>query len=228
MLFGRRSPTREMITEGERCGLSPEAVAEAVRALGRRGFWSFIEDRRAAAAVFDERYPKLRAFEGRVRGEWPPSAPASLSAGLRAATAAVGAAVERAERTCSGGPHHAALFLAPVWLLPTVQGGWPGRVERGVFLTPGEFGEWGRLHPEPDGDGLFRWCVTNTFDAVVNPPPREPLSGEWPAESPGSTLVLVMSGCQWGMMAGGEVEDLWRVNPNGDVEFVCRVGGTSF
>ncbi len=222
--------------------LSPEMCAEIDRLGFERSWFQWVVDeeglkfaayclsqRTKEASLFDKWYPRLAEFANTKRSQTP--MPMSETLGLfDAATRRIlEPKIVNAERVPCGGNFTAAIFTAPLHVLPFIVTQWPSNYRHPVFLTPSELTEWRQTYDAEEDDQESWWYVFQDWDAELNPSPDSYWLRDTKIECVSNlTPVLIVHGLCWGSLAGGHHAELWGVDISGQESFLQDLGEVTY
>lgn len=231
-LFGRLVRFREkpqltpaMRVEIARLGLALDYFQHVAESQGLEACQGLLEYEARAKALFDQWYPRLRAFAEARRAARLGSAGDSVG-GIEAATLRMLAPkIQQLRAKPDERGHRAALFIAPRHMLPALEADWPSAFRHAVYLTPEEAAEWWSACESDALEQLHLWCVEYRWDAQVNPS----ADTYWLRDSQVSlptegTPVLVEWGECSGPLAAEAGAELWVIDKTGCERFVQRIG----
>lgn len=225
----KESLTEDMCTEIDRLEIDREWIQKIVDDGGLEFGRFFISQRTKESQLFDRWFPHLRQFADSKRSQHPFPDPESLNP-LDAATKRIlDPKIRDAEHVPTRDRFIAAIFTAPLHVLPTVMSEWPSSYKNTIYLTPEELEEWRAIYDaeEPDKDSW--WFVFQWWEAQLNPPPDSFwLQHVPPQQSTELTRVLIITGLSWGSLQGGENIEFCEIDRNGQISPLQSLGDTTF
>jgi hypothetical protein len=225
----KQSLTPDMCTEIDRLGLDRNWFQWVVDEEGLEFGKFFLSQRTKESQLFDRWHPQLVEFAAAKRFQSPWPNIESLGS-LEAATLRIlEPKIRDAERVPCVGDFTAAIFTAPLHVLPLVIQQWPSSYRHPVFLTPDELTEWRKTYDAGETDQESWWFAFQSWNAELNPS-----SGSFWLEdvnlqhAQGITPVLITWGLIWGALAGGDSVELWSIDADGHESFLQALGGTTY
>lgn len=217
----------EMLKELERLGESPVLIEQIGNRHGAESARNFVESLVESAVWFDKWFPKLQAFAASCREEVPFPTTASLSPIDQAVQRILIPKITDAGRVPQRGNYTAAIFSAPLSVLPFVTSDWPSSYPNAVFLTPDELMRWHEFYGE--GDDAPWWYCFQDWNAELDPPSDSFwLDGASYSVPPECHSLLVSWGLQWGSLAGGSQSELWCVDRAGTERLLGPLGSIDY
>lgn len=213
---GKGQLTDEMCAEIDRLGLAQSWFQRVNDEHGLASCKSMLSHYTTGSLRFDRWYPRLVEFAAEKRRESPMPDPRSISLFDAAIVRILQPKIRGAEHVPCPGNYTAAIFTAPLCVLPLVKSEWPANYRHHVFLTPDELKEWYDIYPVKEDDEQPGWCVYQTWGAQ-----RDLLEDpRWECHVPvqeraGGTPVMITWSLSWGMLAGGGGGELWHVDSTG-------------
>jgi hypothetical protein len=229
--IGRRTYlTHEMCAEIDRLGLKRDWFQGIVDDEGLEFGRLCLARLSKEATLFERWFPRLVEYAAAKRLKTPFPDKDALGP-LDAATFRI---LEPRIRDCEhvpcSGNFTAAIFSAPVHVLPLVAQLWPSSYRHPVFLTPDESREWWQAYrgEEDDQDDPW-WFVCQDWDAEIKPS----FDSFWLPDTKaqdlrGLTPVVITCGLRWGSLAGGEQTELWGINESGKASLLQELGCSEF
>lgn len=226
LLHSRRSSELlpdDMLAELDRLGEDRAQLQRIADSEGIDYARFFLESLTASASRFDKWFPLLTQFATACRKRSPLPAESALTELNHAARRVLHPKIINDERVPQRNHFTAAVFTAPLAVLPLVMAEWPSTYRNAVFFTPEELCKWHEQYNEPE-DGPW-WYVLQHWDA-------EPTDSCWLPQSSGSVpanaiAVVVSRGLRWGSLAGGYTRELWAVGSDGE-SLVSHLGDITF
>ncbi len=207
----------DMIGEIERLGEHRKLIERIADDNGlefTRGFLQGITD---SAALFEVWFPQLQEFVEHARQSNPIPAESDLTPIDLAYRRILQPRIASAERVPQRNNFTAAIFTAPLAVLPIVMSEWPSTYRNSVFLTPDELSEWHMIYDRPWYDWeLPWWYVFQHWEIQSNPSldaPWHKIATKGVAEH--ATPLLVKWEICWGPLFGGNEAELWCVDADG-------------
>ncbi len=204
----------DMLAEIDRLGESRARIERLSKEEGLEFARFFLQEASKCAALFDKWFPQLQEFAEGARRANPIPVESDLSPTELAFRRILQPKIASAERVPQRNNYTAAIFTAPLVVLPLVIAEWPSTYRNRVFLTADEFKEWNRNYDEPKYSPW--WYVYQYWEIEPNPP-QDLL---WLKRSqytlpPHATSLLVSWGLCLDAIAGRGEGELWHLDQSG-------------
>ena len=215
-----------MLVEIERLGESPEHIEWIAREHGSDFAQFFLKGLTDTSKLFDKWFPRLKAFESEKRAANPFLSDEQLSSRDLMARRILEPKIVNAERVPQRGKHCAAIFHAPLAVLPLVTKHWPSEYSNSVFLTHEELREWEENYIE--AEEVHWWYCFQDWNVEFDPPE----DSFWFEFSDyvipeGASSAIATWGLSWESLAGGMKAELWCIE-NGTERLMGNLGDVTF